>query len=192
MTDQTRFRAALSDSERRSHFRVMARVEMRVRMAPLAANDIPDTEHDLVTAFEELSSGATRFRKELGAPGRAFLDRLMAVMDGVVGQLAHQHLEQAWTSEGVIEANISAGGIGFLSKHHLHLDDGVEVQFSVLSATSSIPFRAQAAVRRCQASPEGGFEIGLEFLEMSSSSRERLVRLVFDLQRLQLRQRSES
>lgn len=199
MTDKVKMFRAASDAEptdqvgaeRRSHFRVFASVDLRVRMVPLHANELPDLERDLVTAFEELSSSATRYRKELSASGRVFVDRLMTVMDGVVGQLSRGPSETTWSSEGVIEANLSAGGIGFSTSYGLTLGEIVEVQFAVLSASSAIPFRAHASVVRCQLITTGLYEVGLELLEMAPSTRERLVRLIFDLQRALLRKRSE-
>jgi hypothetical protein len=195
MTDKVkRFRSAASEEaapERRSHFRVLASVDMRVRMAPLAANEIPDGERDLVAAFEDLSSSAARYRKELSGTGRAFVDRLMAVLDGAVGQLAHASDAPLWASEGVIEATVSAGGMGFRTRQKLALDELVEVQFAVLSVASSIPFRARAIVRRCHKVGPEVYDVGLEYAEMAPSTRERLVRLVFDLQRIELRRRAE-
>ena len=199
MTERaTMFRAA-SDAEptdpvgaeRRSHFRVFANVDLRVRLAPLVSNEFPELEPDLVFAFEELASSATRYRKELSASGRVFIDRLLSVMDGVVGQLTRGGLESSWSSEGVIEANVSAGGIGFCTPYKIALDEVVEVQFAVLAASSAVPFRARASVARCRFLAPGIYDLGLEFLEMSVSSRERLVRLLFERQRSLLRRRSE-
>ena len=195
MSEKKRFRSAASEDvgdERRGHFRVLASVDMRVRMAPLAANEVPDGDRDLVAAFEDLSSSAGRYRKELSGPGRAFVDRLMTVLDGAVGQIAQQNDSALWASEGVIEANISAGGIGFRTRQALALGELVELQFAVLSVASSIPFRARAVVKRCAADGPAMYDVGLEYLEMAPSTRERLVRLVFDLQRVELRRRSET
>ena len=178
-------RAAESD-ERRRHFRVLARVSLRGR-APHAANEIPDAERDLVNAFEELASAAIRYRKDLGGPGRAFLDRLMMVMDGVVGQMVTMSDEADWTDEGVVEANLSAGGIGFCSQQPLQVDEFVEIQFTVLDQHSVTPFRTRARVCRCNLVSVGQYDVGLEFAEIGSLTRERLVRLVFDMQRAELR-----
>ena len=178
-------RAAESD-ERRRHFRVLARVSLRGR-APHEADEIPDAERDLVNAFEELASAAIRYRKDLGVPGRAFLDRLMRVVDGVVGQMVTMSPEAAWTDQGMVEANLSAGGIGFCSQDPLHVDDFVEIQFTVLDQYSVTPFRTRARVRRCNLVSVGQYDVGLEFDEMGPMTRERLVRLVFDMQRAELR-----
>ena len=178
-------RADESD-ERRRHFRVLARVNLRGR-APQAANEVPDAERDLINAFEELASASTRYRKELGGPGRAFLDRLMMVVDGVVGQMVTMSDEGSWTNEGVVEANISAGGIGFCSQHQFHVDEIVEIQFTVLCQHSVSPFRTRAHVRRCNVVTAGQYDVGLEFVDIGPLTRERLVRLVFDMQRAELR-----
>ncbi len=190
--DIKRFRLNISaaetaeSAERRRHFRVLARVSLRGR-EPHEADEIPDAERDLVNAFEELASVATRYRKDLGGPGRAFLDRLMMVVDGVVGHMVAMSDEGAWTNEGVVEANISAGGIGFRSSHHVQVGEFVEIQFTVLCQDSVIPFRTRACIRRCNIVDGGQYDVGLEFADMSPTTRERLIRLVFDMQRADLR-----
>lgn len=177
--------------ERRSHFRVEAVVSVRTRRPRAAANEIPtDGGIDPITAFEDLASTATRYRKELSGSGRLFLDRLMITMDALVGELSQRRIEGAWGRRTLVEASLSAGGIGYAAEAAIAVGTEVEIEFSVLSQGSSVPFRVVSEVRRCLALPEGGFDIGLQFIEMGHNTRERLVRLVFDLQRLDLRQRS--
>jgi c-di-GMP-binding flagellar brake protein YcgR len=50
-----------------------------------------------------------------------------------------------------------------------------------------VPFRCVAAVVRCQPAGEGGYDCGLSFIELSPTTQRRLVRVVLELQRVQLR-----
>lgn len=179
-----------SDEERRDHYRVDTQISVRMRRVAVAAGSPPSEQlNDPVEAFEQLASAAARYRKELSGAGRQFVDRLMATMDAVVGELSKGNSSVGWTPKAVVEANVSAGGVGFHTDRHWSDAEVVEVEFSVMSEQSSVPFRAQGRVRRCAPLDEGGYNLGVEFDEMASTTRERLIRLVFDLQRVQLRSR---
>ncbi len=181
--------AAIDPVERRSHFRVLASLSFRLRMAPEAANQVPAA--DLVSAYEDLASSATRYRKEMNAAGRSFIDKTLALLDRLVGEVVRERDDAGWSDEALVEANISAGGIGYVGHVDLPIGADVEVWFTVLSHGPRTPFRARGVVRRV--APEGeGVSVGIEFVDMSTSARERLVRLVFDLQRVELRRRSDS
>ncbi len=180
-----------SDEERRDHYRVDTAISVRMRRVAGTANDSPTEQiNDPVEAFEELASAAARYRKELSGAGRQFVDRLVATMDAVVGELSKANSAVGWTSKAVVEANVSAGGVGFITDRHWTDAEKVEVEFSVIGEQSSVPFRAQGLVRRCAPLEEGAYNLGVEFEEMAGTTRERLIRLVFDLQRVQLRSRS--
>jgi hypothetical protein len=178
-----------SDDERRNHYRVDTDISVRIRRAVDTANDGPRSSGDPVEAFEQLASAAARYRKELSGAGRQFVDRLMATMDTIVGELSKDGVSTGWTPKQTANANVSAGGLGFLTDRHWNDAEAVEIEFSVLSEQSSVPFRAQGVVRRCAPVEEGGYHLGIEFDDMAGTTRERLIRLVFDLQRVQLRSR---
>jgi len=183
-----RFRSAANDVERRSHFRVLASLRFRLRIAPQAPDQVPATE--LVAAYEDLASTATRYRKELDGAGRSFIDRTLDLLDRLVGEVVRERDGVGWSPESLVEASISAGGIGYVGRADLPVGAEVEVWFRVLTHGPCTPFRARGVVRRAE--PEGGaVNIGIEFVDMSPAARERLVRLVFDLQRVGLRQRAE-
>lgn len=190
---RSRFRSAepkeTSSSERRNHYRVDTSISVRLRRASEAANAGPSDRKDPVEAFEQLASAAARYRKELSGAGRQFVDRLVATLDAVVGELSEASTTTGWTPKVVVEANVSAGGLGFHTDRHWSVGEGVEVEFAVLGEQSSVPFRAQGTVRRCAPVDEGGYHVGIEFQDMAATTRERLIRLVFDLQRIQLRSR---
>jgi len=191
---RSRFRSAetkpaSSGAERRNHYRVDTSISVRMRRASEAANQSPDDKADPVEAFEQLSSAAARYRKELSGAGRQFVDRLVATLDAIVGELSENSTSTGWTPKAVVEANVSAGGLGFNTERHWTVGEAVEVEFAVLSEQSSVPFRAEGCVRRCAPLDEGGYHLGVEFQDMAATTRERLIRLVFDLQRVQLRSR---
>ena len=189
-----RFRApepeTAADDERRNHYRIDTQVSLRVRHAASSTPEGPRVGVDLVESFEELSSAASRYRKDLTGSGRQFLDRLMATMDALVGAQASGSTAGGWTPKSVVDANLSAGGLGVHSERAYALGESVEVEFSVLGEQSAVPFRALGRVRRCEPVVSGGYDFGVEFEEMAATTRERLIRLVFDLQRVQLRSRS--
>jgi len=178
-----------SDDERRNHYRVDTDISVRIRRAVDTANESPRSKGDPVEAFEQLASAAARYRKELSGAGRQFVDRLMATMDTIVGELSKDGASTGWTPKATVHANVSAGGLGFHTDRHWNDAEAVEVEFSVLSEQSSVPFRARGLVRRCAPGSEGGYDLGIEFEDMQGTTRERLIRLVFDLQRVQLRSR---
>ena len=176
-------------AERRNHYRVDTAISLRMRRAVEAANQSPRADTDPVEAFEQLSSAAARYRKELTGAGRQFVDRLVATLDAVVGQLSTTETSTGWTPKVVVEANVSAGGLGFETARHWTVGEAVEAEFAVMSEQSAVPFRAAGTIRRCDPLGEGQYLIGIEFQEMAGTTRERLIRLVFDLQRVQLRSR---
>ncbi len=172
-------------AERRSHYRVETTVKVRLR--PAGEGDAPRTS-DPVAAFEELAVVATRFRKEASATGRIFVDRLMATLDALVGE-SSQGPSADWCPALVVSASLSAGGVGFRWNREHALGTELDVEFTIESEqSSSVPFKLRCRVRRCHPT-DGEFDLGVEFLQVPTATQQRLVRLLFDLQRVQLRSR---
>ncbi len=175
-------------AERRNHYRLDTNAKLRLREAPLVES--PGIGSDPVDAFEALSSVAARFRKETTPAGRAFVDKLMATLDALVGEVSQGGAAAVdWCPALVLEVSLSAAGMGFSWSQRIAEGTPVEVEFTVDCDQTAVPFRLDARVVRCGVEPDG-FGIGLEFLEMRAPAQQRLVRLLFDLQRQQLRLRT--
>ncbi|MCP4870113.1 MAG: PilZ domain-containing protein [Proteobacteria bacterium] len=180
--------AAKTNDNQRRHYRVDVTLEMRMRAAdPRHASG----KSDAIDRFTELHSAASRFRKELSGAGRAFVDALMATVDDLTAELAEKRAgPTGWCPKVVVEADLSAGGVGFAWDTYHALGTTLEVEFTVHEVDSSVPFRIPGVVRRCDQRGAGGFDLGVQFEEMPGPAQQRLVRMLLDLQRLQLRNRS--
>jgi c-di-GMP-binding flagellar brake protein YcgR len=178
---------ALQRPQRRRHYRVEVTLEMRMRTAD---PENRSREDDLVDRFAQLHSAASRFRKELRGPGRTFIDALMRTLDDLSAEVVQKQLGPAgWGPKSVVGADLSAGGVGFEWDSFQAPGTHVEIEFTVHEANSRVPFRLTGTVARCERTESGsGFEIGLEFAEANGSMQQRLVRMLLDLQRVQLRQ----
>ena len=176
-------------AERRNHYRLSTNAKLRLREASLV--EPAGGGNDPVEAFEALSSAAARFRKEASPAGRMFVDKLMATLDALVGQASQGAVGSSeWCPALVIEVNLSAGGVGFLWSQRIPEGTHIEVEFTIECAQTAVPFRLDSKVVRCQPARDG-FDLGLEFVEMAAPSQQRLVRLLFDLQRQSLRRRAD-
>jgi hypothetical protein len=176
-------------SERRDHYRLDTNAKLRLRKPSLV--EATPASGDAVDKFEALAAAATRFRKEASPAGRVFVDKLMATLDALVGEASQTGGGSGdWCPALVLEVNLSAGGVGFPWSQHIDEGSRVEVEFSIDCDQTSVPFRLDARVARCRPLREG-YNLGLEFTEMAAPTQQRLVRLLFDLQRLQLRRRSK-
>ncbi|MEE2828767.1 MAG: PilZ domain-containing protein [Myxococcota bacterium] len=184
MSSGTR-QADTNSKQKRRDYRVEAVLEIRLR--PLAGKEGERPSIDPVANYEELTLAATRFRKELGPAGRSFVDKLMATVDALTGIATEGASGTTWGPRMVTDADLSAGGLGYHSDSAEELGAGVEVEFAVVEASTTVPFRMPARVVRCDSAAEGGFVIGLSFIEVSTVTQRRLVRTVLELQRVQLR-----
>ncbi len=178
-------------AERRNHYRLSTNAKLRLREASLTDEPAGSLANDPVEAFEALSSAAARFRKEASPAGRVFVDKLMATLDALVGQASQTGGGASeWCPALVLEVNLSAGGVGFLWSQRIPEGTHLEVEFTIECDQTAVPFRLDSRVARCRPAAEG-FDLGLEFVEMAAPSQQRLVRLLFDLQRQHLRRRAD-
>lgn len=179
---------AAKDENQRRHYRVNVTLEMRMRPVDLRNG----SKSDAIDRYTELQSAASRFRKELGGAGRSFVDALMRTVDDLTAELAEKRAgPSSWCPKVVVEADLSAGGVGFAWDQYHALGTPLEVEFTVHETETSVPFRIAGVVRRCaQRSSGAGFDLGVQFDEMPGPAQQRLVRMLLDLQRLQLRNRS--
>ena len=172
--------------QRRRHYRIEVMLALRLRVAESRA----EGKNDEVDSFEELSSAAARFRKELSSAGRTFVDRLMKAVDTLTGELAERRGAAGWCPRFVVEANLSAGGVGFAWDQYQAPDTFLDIEFSVSDGESSVPFRVRSLVARCEPrTDDDGFDLGVEFVDVPQATQQRLVRQILDLQRVQLRTR---
>ncbi len=171
--------------QRRRHYRVAVTLALRLR----EASEGP-SRHDEVASFEELSVAAARYRKELSGPGRTFVDRLMRTIDALTSELAERRGSSGWCPRLVVAGNLSAGGLGFSWETYQGPGTRLDMEFSVNDVQSNVPFHVLAKVVRCEADDEGGYEVGVEFVDPPAATQQRLVRMLLELQRVQLRSRT--
>ena len=178
-------RTSEDQEQRRRHYRVAVTLALRLR----ETEEGPD-RNDEVASFEELSVAAARYRKELSGPGRTFVDRLMRAIDALTSELAERRGSSGWCPRLVVAGNLSAGGLGFIWEKYQGPGTRLDLEFSVNDVDSNVPFHVQSRVVRCEADEEGGYEVGVEFLNLPAATQQRLVRMLLDLQRVQLRART--
>jgi len=174
-------------NERRNHFRVFAPVTLRLR--PLG-DDAAGQARDAVAPYEELVAAAARYRKDLNSSGRAFVDRLLSTIDALIGQVNAVSGAGDWAETSEVEANISVSGLGFLWPSSLELGSFAEVEFAFAGDGSAVPFRVNCDVVRSVQDDSGEWDLGLRFTEVPVATEQRLVRILYDMQRAVLRERS--
>jgi hypothetical protein len=175
-------------TDRRRDFRVVLNLRLRLRSGHSAP---VDGTGDLVSQYELLGRSAQRFRKEATPAGRQFVDRLMGVLDGLTALAAEQSAAGGWSPRVVVVANLSAGGIGFCGSSQYTLGTLMGLEFALPKEISAVPFRCEARVVRCDRATGGAWKIGLEFEDLTSVTQERLIRILFDVQRRRLRDRGD-
>ena len=173
------------DQKNRRDYRVQADLEIRIRAIDVSEGD--PVGPDPVALFEELSLASGRFRKELGPSGRSFVDKLMVCVDVLTGLATENESSTGWVGPIRGAADLSAGGLGIVSDTGFDIGSVVELEFSVVDASSTVPFRCRAEVMRSNTSGEGKYDLGFSFTELSSPTQRRLVRTVLELQRVELR-----
>ena len=178
-------RITAEEEQRRRHYRVAVTLGLRLRQA----EERPE-RHDEVASFEELAVAAARFRKELTGPGRTFVDRLMRTLDALTSELAERRGSSGWCPRLVVGGNLSAGGLGFGWEKYQAPGTRLDLEFSISDVESNVPFHVRAIVVRCEADDADGFEVGVEFTDLPAATQQRLVRVLLDLQRVQLRTRT--
>jgi hypothetical protein len=174
-----------SESERRNHYRVDTRAFLRLR--PARAQDAQDAGPDPVAAFEELASAASRYRKDAAPAARAFVDAVEKTVAALVASASAGPGESGWSARASRGVNLSAGGVGFHWERPLDVGSKVDLELALQDEGSNVPFRLLGAVVRRSAWDGGAFGIGLEFGDLPPTTQQRLIRAIFDLQRVALR-----
>ncbi len=179
-----------SSQDRRDNYRVDTPVQLRLRrvVEPVAVTG----QFTPVAAFEELALAAARYRKELSNAGRAFVDRVVGTHECLTAAASTgDAVSQDWAAAREVVANVSAAGIGFDWPEEFSVGSMVEVEFSFAAGEGrGVPFTFSAEVRR-SISRQGVWNIGLAFQDVTQVSQQRLIRQIYDVQRLDLRGRSE-
>ena len=178
-------RTAEEQDQRRRHYRVAVNLALRLRQA-----EDDEERHDGVASFEELAVAASRFRKELSGPGRTFVDRLMRTLDALTSELAERKGSSGWCPRLVVNGNLSAGGLGFSWENYQPPGTKLDLEFSINDVDSNVPFHVRVGVIRCEPDEDGGYEVGVEFKNLPAATQQRLVRVMLELQRVQLRNRT--
>jgi len=184
MTSGTQSSDTKSGQKRRD-YRVSTVVLLRVR--PLQTAGALSGGADPVALFEDLSLAQARFRKELGPAGRTFVDKLMATVDALTGLAVAGQDSGGWSDPVSTTADLSAGGLGFVATRSHEVGSLLDVEFSLPDAGSTVPFRCRAEVVRTKPSSDGGHDCGLSFVDLTSTTQRRLIRVVLEIQRVQLR-----
>lgn len=177
---------ATAEEQRRRHYRVDVTLSLRMRVASARTAG----QGDEIDAFDELTAAASRFRKELSGAGRTFVDGLMRTIDRLTAELAERKQPSGWCPKVVVEADLSAGGVGFAWDSFHGPGTELEVEFTVHETDGTVPFRVAGTVARAEQNDDGGFDLGISFEDVAQATQQRLVRTLLDLQRLQLRAQS--
>ncbi|MCK6528559.1 PilZ domain-containing protein [Myxococcota bacterium] len=175
--------------------RTWHRVEtwLRVRVDPAPPQGEGDAPREALTEVARTCYGVLdslrHLRLELDSADRVVAERIQRFCAAVASAI--EDLEARADGEGLpppSPGDVSGGGLGVACPRAHAVDDRVRVAFRLEETAAPLTFRAAARVascRRVDAPP--GYRLGLEFVDLDEESRERLVALLFEVQRRQRR-----
>lgn len=186
-------------ADRRRDYRVTSVLSIRHRLWDDKASAARFDDH-LVGRYEDLCAAGRRFRRGQDASGRQFVDRNLELLDALVGEVVRLRDDAGWKPRLMVESDISLSGLGFDTSYPMEIGSYLELEVGFPHALTAVPIQCRAEVMWCGPQASGRnegllgadvYKIGVRYDRMASSTRERLVRLIYDLQRLQIRARDK-
>ncbi|MGF6393646.1 hypothetical protein QFZ86_002557 [Pseudomonas plecoglossicida] len=185
----------LDEEDRREYYRIEDRIALEI--SPLSAAEALDPEllQDDSPLFNLLSElhlsdfESQHLLRQLSEKDRTLaaflrvqnkrLDLLSAVVaQGLIGEIGQP--------QRVI---ISEGGVEFAQQQPIAADTRVKLKMVLMPRAHGLLLRGR--VIHCDPRPEGGFEVGCEFIDMTDAQRQLLARYILQRQQQHRRQQLE-
>ncbi|MBV4534184.1 PilZ domain-containing protein [Pseudomonas sp. SWRI107] len=185
----------LDEEDRREYYRIEDRIALQI--SPLSAAEALETEllQDDSPLFNLLSElhlsdfESQHLLRQLSEKDRtlaAFLRAQNKRLDLLSAVVAHSLIGEIDTPIPVI---ISEGGIEFAQAAHIAPGIRVKVKMVLMPRGHGLLLRGR--VTHCDRRPDGTFEVGTEFIDMTDAQRQLLARYILQRQQQQRRQALE-
>ncbi|MFJ4433795.1 PilZ domain-containing protein [Pseudomonas sp. NPDC089395] len=185
----------LDEEDRREYYRIEDRIALEI--SPLSAAEAlePELLQDDSPLFNLLSElhlsdfESQHLLRQLSDKDRilaAFLRAQNKRLDLLSAVVAHSLIGEIGQPQRVI---ISEGGIDFTQPQPIAPDTRVKLKMVLMPRAHGLLLRGK--VTHCDPRPEGGFEVGTEFIDMTDAQRQLLARYILQRQQQQRRQQLE-
>ncbi|TDF84823.1 PilZ domain-containing protein [Pseudomonas sp. H9] len=187
--------STLDEEDRREYYRIEDRIALEIRPLSTAAALGPDLLQDDSPLFNLLSElhlsefESQHLLRQLSDKDRtlaAFLKAQNKRIDLLSAVVAQTLLGQISAPQAVV---LSEGGIEFNQAEPLAADARVAVKMVLMPQALGLLLRAR--VTHCDRQPDGLYEIGTEFIDMTDAQRQLLARYILQRQAQQRRQALE-
>ncbi|QXH48571.1 PilZ domain-containing protein [Pseudomonas xanthosomatis] len=185
----------LDEEDRREYYRIEDRIALQI--SPLSAAEALETEllQDDSPLFNLLSElhlsdfESQHLLRQLSEKDRtlaAFLRAQNKRLDLLSAVVAHTLIGEI---EAPIPVIISEGGIEFAQQQPIAAGSRVKVKMVLMPRAHGLLLRGK--VTHCDRRPDGSFEVGTEFTDMTDAQRQLLARYILQRQQQQRRQALE-
>ncbi|MCP3792303.1 PilZ domain-containing protein [Pseudomonas fulva] len=185
----------LDEEDRREYYRIADRIALQI--SPLSAAQAldPDVLQDDSPLFNLLSElhladfEAQHLLRQLSDKDRtlaAFLRVQNKRLDVLSAVVAHTLLGEVGQPQAVV---MSEGGLECVQPGPFAPGTQVKVQMVLMPRAHGLLLRGK--ITHCEARPEEGFEVGIEFIDMVDAQRQLLARYILQRQQQQRRQQLE-
>ncbi|MHA6161047.1 PilZ domain-containing protein [Pseudomonas sichuanensis] len=185
----------LDEEDRREYYRIEDRIALQI--SPLSAAEALETEllqddSELFNLLSELhlsdfeSQHLLRQLSEKDRTLAAFLRAQNKRLDLLSAVVAQTLLGEVGQPQPVI---ISEGGIEFTQRQPISAGTRVKVKMVLMPRAHGLLLRGR--VTHCDPRPDGSFEVGTEFIDMTDAQRQLLARYILQRQQQQRRQALE-
>nr|WP_314483829.1 PilZ domain-containing protein [uncultured Pseudomonas sp.] len=185
----------LDEEDRREYYRIADRIALQI--SPLSAAEAldPDVLQDDSPLFNLLSElhlsdfEAQHLLRQLSDKDRtlaAFLRVQNKRLDVLSAVVAHTLLGEVGQPQPVV---VSEGGLECSQPEPFAPGSRVKVQMVLMPRAHGLLLRGK--ITHCDPRPEGGFEVGIEFIDMVDAQRQLLARYILQRQQQLRRQQLE-
>ncbi|MBF8660721.1 PilZ domain-containing protein [Pseudomonas putida] len=185
----------LDEEDRREYYRIADRIALQI--SPLSAAEAldPDVLQDDSPLFNLLSElhladfEAQHLLRQLSDKDRtlaAFLRVQNKRLDVLSAVVAHTLLGEVGQPQAVV---VSESGLECIQPEPFAQGTQVKVQMVLMPRAHGLLLRGK--ITHCDARSQGGFEVGIEFIDMVDAQRQLLARYILQRQQQQRRQQLE-
>lgn len=177
--------------ERREYYRITDTLALEIHPLTSEQQHSHGDLHDASPLFNLLSDlhlldfESQHLQRHISSRDRTLADYLKVInkrIDLLAQALAQGLVRDMGTPHQV---TLSEGGISFFCKQPIAA--GTQVALKMVLMPQALGLLLRATIAHCQARPQGGYEIGAEFSELSDAQRQLLARHILQKQALERR-----